>query len=134
MLYTPRFDPEPGFLYFTDTGDIYARISCRITVNTFEYIPSPAIHDIVGVDNASGGKDFTINLRVIRDEPYAPVTNTGSFIINLFRTDAGLNEAQVRDAIDKKVYNLTIDTHKAGALESSVSSQPIDKNSDIDIE
>ena len=135
-LYDTQHYLKPGFLYFKANGDIYARITCRIMLNTFEYVPSPPEHEIVRVDNnTGGGEDLTVKLRVIRNEPYAPIGNYGSFLVFLFKTNPDLQTSdQVKAKIGGRVYNINLNTYKGGALQSTDGPVTITQNSDIDIE
>jgi len=136
MLYDVKHYLNPGFLYFKTNGNIFLRVTCGISINKFEYVPSPAGHDITMANNSYGGQDITVNLRIIRDFPYAPVDNYGSFLIYLFNATPGLtNTVDVANAIGGKKYHLTINTYKAGVLKNTVAApEPISNQSDIDIE
>ena len=132
-MYEVRLSPDPSLLYFATSGRIYALISCQVIVNYFEILPAPIEDDITFVANATGGRDYTVNLRMRGTATDAPTLRQGTFPVELPTLATGLDEIGIRTGIDDKHYNFAINIMLDGVIQKT-GGGTITNDSDIDID
>ena len=122
-----------SILFLSSSEKIYAKAVVGVTISSTENIPYPPAEDIIVTDRGSIGKDIEIRLRV--NGTVSETTKIESLLIPVEIINAGeeLDEQGVRDAIGRKVYNVTTVVYKDGSAQKEKSGT-LNSGSNVEID
>lgn len=131
-MYEVRIDPLE-FFYKSGNGQLFASITCKVAVYNVQTVPTPPPQNITTSHNASGGLDISVILAVTGEETSGSTEKVCAFYVLLESLSTGLDENEVREAIGRKVYNVSVTTYYDGSPKKT-GTGTLSNSSEIEIE